>query len=71
MKAIFDFIYKEVGTILGVLKGADGKYSWKRVTGAVALVAGVDFLFRGGLVEALIALGYCAVVAIVAAVTKT
>jgi len=70
-KDIYSFAYTEIGTVLSVFKGADKKFSWKRVTGAAAFVAGVDLLFRGGRIEGVILLGYCAVVAVISALTKT
>ena len=71
MAKVFKFIYDEVGTILGVFKDANKKYSWKRVSSAVALVYGIDLLLHGGLVGGGILLVYAVAVAIVAAVTKT
>ena len=71
MKAIWDWIVIQVGVILGVFKDKTGKYSWKRVTGAVALLAGLDYLARGAHIEAAILIGYAGVMGIISAVTGT
>lgn len=48
MKAAFDWVYKELGTVLSVLKDGSGKFSSKRVI-AVALI--LDVLLTGQLAQ--------------------
>lgn len=76
MKAVFAWIVQAVKDVwnvvwaaLGLLRDKSGKFSFKRVTGVAAFVIAADFFFRGAWVEGLILIGYCAVVAVVAAAT--
>ncbi len=78
MKAIWDWIvkaaqdiYSTLWQIIGFLRDKTGKYSFKRMSGVAAFIFGVDFMFRGAVIEGLIMLGYCAFVAVFAAVTGT
>ena len=78
MKAVWDWIvqaarnvYTVAWEIIGFFRDKNGKASFKRISGRVALVAGIDFLFRGGDVEGLILVAYAAAMGILAAVTGT
>jgi hypothetical protein len=64
-------VWSFVWTLIGFLRDKTGKFSFKRVSGVAAFVIAVDFFFRGAWLEGLVLLGYCAVVAIIAAVTGT
>lgn len=64
-------VYSLAWAILGVLRDKTGKFSFKRVSGAVALFAGLDYLARGAKWEALACGIYAGIVTIIAAVTGT
>jgi hypothetical protein len=78
MKAVWDWIvkaaqdvYKAAWEVIGFFRDKNGKASFKRISGAAALIVGIDFLFRGGVVEGLILIVYAAAMGILAAVTGT
>ena len=78
MKQVWDWIvqaaqniYKAFWEVIGFFRDKNGKTSFKRISGAVALVAGIDFLFRGGIVEGLILVAYAAAMGILSAITGT
>ena len=78
MKQVWDWIvqaaqniYKAFWEVIGFFRDKSGKASFKRISGAVALVVGIDFLFRGGIVEGLILIAYAAAMGILSAITGT
>ena len=78
MKAIWDWIvkaaediYKAFWEVIGVFRDKNGKASFKRISGSIALVVGIDFLFRGGDLEGVILIAYAAAMGILAALTGT
>ncbi len=73
IKAIWDWIYREVGTVLTALKepqSLGGKFSWKRITGAVALYVAIRLAFAGAWISSLVFLVYVIVIGIFIALKK-
>lgn len=64
------WIYREVGTVLSVFKEPDGKYSWKRLTGAAALYFAINFAMRGAWISSAILVVYVIVIGICIALKK-
>jgi hypothetical protein len=54
---------------LGVFKDSTGKVSWKRVSGAAALVVGIRQVIIGDHFGALVCIVYAAIMGIIAALT--
>ena len=76
MKKIWDEIvlfYESVKSFvvkaLGVFKDSTGKVSWKRVSGAAALVVGIRQVIIGDHFGALVCIVYAAVMGTIAALT--
>lgn len=68
-KDIYSLAYNEIGAILKVLKDKTGKYSWKRVTGAVAFIYALYIFMHGGVIAGIILLGYALFVVVFSAIT--
>jgi len=78
MKQVWDWIvqaaqniYKAFWEVIGFFRDKNGKASFKRISASVALIAGIDFLSRGGVVEGLILIAYAAAMGTLAAITNT
>jgi hypothetical protein len=69
-KDVYSFVYTEIGTILGLLKDKNKKYSWKRITGIVAIYVAARFFIEGHFWSGVPFVAYAIVIAIMVGLEK-
>ena len=67
---IYSFIYSEAGTVLALLKDRRGKFSWKRVTGIIALYSAIRFFAQGAWLSGIAFMAYAIAIGIMVGLEK-
>ena len=69
-KDVYSFVYTEVGVVLSLFKDKQKKYSWKRITGLVAIYAAIRFFAMGAWISGLCFIAYAIVIGIMVGLEK-